>query len=113
MTIWILSRITGYSIETLPLPKSLKQGQTGLRRDFSIIARGITPEALTVPLFSIRGEGTLKNDKDKLAMNRFPRHLPPITSCCITNATAKNSSSWTLYLKTTSVNGWNFDYIYK
>ena len=61
-----------YSIETLPLPKSLKQGQT-VAIEFSIIReRYYTGTSYKFRYFQSEGEGTLKNDKEKaLAMNRF------------------------------------------
>jgi len=62
----------GYSIETLPLPKSLKQGQT-VALEFSIIRQGYyTGTSYKFRYFQSEGEGTLKNDKGKtLVMNRF------------------------------------------
>mgnify|MGYP001176999169 FL=1 len=61
-----------YSIETLPLPKSLKQGQT-VALEFSIIREGYyTGASYRFRYFQSEGEGTLKNDKGKtLPMNRF------------------------------------------
>jgi len=61
-----------YSIETLPLPKSLKQGQT-VALEFSIIREGYyTGTSYKFRYFQSEGEGTLKNDKGKtLPMNRF------------------------------------------
>jgi hypothetical protein len=61
-----------YSIETLPLPKSLKQGQT-VAPEFSIIREGYyTGASYRFRYFQSEGEGTLKNDKGQtLAMNRF------------------------------------------
>lgn len=61
-----------YSIETLPLPKSLKQGQT-VALEFSIIREGYyTGTSYKFRYFQSEGEGTLKNDKGKtLVMNRF------------------------------------------
>ena len=62
----------GYSIETLPLPKSLKQGQT-VALECSIIRQGYyTGTSYKFRYFQSEGEGTLKNDKGKtLVMNRF------------------------------------------
>ena len=62
----------GYSIETLPLPKSLKQGQA-VALEFSIIREGYyTGTLYRFRYFQSEGEGTLKNDKGKtLEMNRF------------------------------------------
>jgi len=62
----------GYSIETLPLPKSLKQGQT-VALEFSIIRQGYyTGTSYTFRYFQSEGEGMLKDEKGKtLAMNRF------------------------------------------
>jgi hypothetical protein len=61
-----------YSIEILPLPKSLKQGQT-VALEFSIIREGYyTGASYRFRYFQSEGEGTLKNDKGKtLPMNRF------------------------------------------
>ena len=61
-----------YSIETLPLPKSLKQGQT-VALEFSIIREGYyTGASYRFRYFQSEGEGTLKNDKGQtLPMNRF------------------------------------------
>ena len=62
----------GYSIEILPLPKLLKQGQT-VALEFSIIREGYyTGTSYKFRYFQSEGEGTLKNDKGKtLVMNRF------------------------------------------
>ncbi len=61
-----------YSIEILPLPKSLKQSQT-VALEFSIIREGYyTGTSYRFRYFQSEGEGTLKNDKGKtLPMNRF------------------------------------------
>jgi hypothetical protein len=61
-----------YSIEILPLPKSLKQGQT-VALEFSIIREGYyTGTLYRFRYFQSEGEGTMKNDKGKtLPMNLF------------------------------------------
>jgi len=61
-----------YSIESLPLPKSIKQGQT-VALEFSIIREGYyTGTSYRFRYFQSEGEGTLKNDKGKtLPINRF------------------------------------------
>lgn len=66
-----------YSIETLPLPKSLKQGQT-VAPEFSIIREGYyTGASYRFRYFQSEGEGTLKNDKGKtLVMNRWRSEEP-------------------------------------
>jgi len=61
-----------YSIEILPLPKSIKQGQT-VALEFSIIREGYyTGTSYRFRYFQSEGEETLKNDKGKtLPMNLF------------------------------------------
>ena len=66
-----------YSIEILPLPKSLKQGQP-VALEFSIIREGYyTGTSYRIRYFQSEGEGTLKNDKGKtLVMNRWRSEEP-------------------------------------
>jgi hypothetical protein len=61
----------GYSVETLPLPKKLVQGET-VNLEFSIVREGYYSEAAyRFRYFQSEGEGILSYKGEAVPMNRF------------------------------------------
>jgi hypothetical protein len=63
----------GYRVETLPLPKRIKQGET-VDLEFSIVREGYYSEtAYRFRYFQSEGEGTLNYNGIAVPINRFQR----------------------------------------
>ncbi|MDR0506854.1 MAG: DUF3872 domain-containing protein [Dysgonamonadaceae bacterium] len=61
----------GYSVETLPLPKKIKQGET-IDLEFSIVREGFyTGASYKFRYFQSEGEGLLSYKGNNVPMNRF------------------------------------------
>jgi hypothetical protein len=71
MILLILYRTTDTAVETLPLPKKIKQGET-VALEFSIVREGYYKEATyRFRFFQSEGEGVLSYGGKAIPVNRF------------------------------------------